>query len=963
MSTRKLEQKIKQLQGKLDSSSTAYTAGATPTSKDIKVESELTEAKQLKSRALGDETKARLDKRRNLGDDSEKKPGAFQRALGWLNAPVAAGAAIAETALGQGNQAGLIENIKENIEQHGTYGDVLRQSGASNLVAAPLGFALDVALDPLNIATFGTASAVGKVARGTQKAGLVGAKVSAKSAMYEKLDNLFAATSKQYNNHIFNNKPIQGNLSRLMTNVAKNSGVSASQYAEIVEDGVPALVRLTEQQTTNADKIIAGLAKGVDAGSPGLSDKAKRIIWGDAEEYLQKSLDEEDFAKGPKGSPSYIARHQAESAANKMNYEAKFAEETGTAVRIEESAKRNVAMAERYSEDQLDKQIFQSKLDDVIEKYLDEGSDEVEKLRHKDNIEEAKDYLATFTSLKADVEMYDKFVAKKLLNGTAQKFFKNHAKLMGVFKASVIGMSVPARVNQAIGNFIAFVPISGINPFNAGFTKSLTNATKFSYTQDVKYLQEMMGDDWQKLMKEYPDTFTKIMGIKAQFITEGPEYLRKRAAEFIRQGGDPKLAEALTEHANNYEALVKKTGDGVVDAASSAAEKRARRQATSPNAAIGTQFDKDLGNINVTQEFNIGAFSKWTKELEKKAAKGDKSAKMAHWMLTKPLEDYGRGDQIFKLGSVMHLTRNGISEAEMKVLQKWYKFQPGDISASKNGTRFRLTPGASMKVANEMFLNYSAMPAWSRIARVLPVVGMPFASFKAGAAKNVMKGIGYNPAYFNKVQNAIHEVSGEKGPGERKALESPYYEHITSNPAMVKIPFYKQNPVYLNLGNALHVFDTNLLDPPGRTLESKYGTELFSLIDKSGMFSDPTGQFMLNYAVMPMLLGEAIGPFNNELYPEDATALEKAGRALSGGIAPFVPRTPGALIGGSLPMSEEAIPYIPSYGGRRLQNAKVGKSASGTNSSSPPSELTGTALKAESGFPTYKVNTKVSSKK
>lgn len=1305
-----LDVKIEKLREKLKSSKTAVGAGVQPTKSDIQAEKDLRSAKAEKSRNLGKSDVVVSDR----GEEASK-PSAFNRVLNFLNAPVAAGAGVLETALGQGSEDGLLENVRANIREGSTYGDVLRQGGASNWIAMPVGFALDVALDPVNWATMGTAAFVPKVGKGVVKGGAKGLKVAAKAAASEKIDNMLGAISAPYRKHLWEGTPIRGRLGSVMEKVATTAKKSNKEYNELVEGGVSALERLTKEQQTQTEKLISKIGDALNEKKPGTTKWLKKNFWGDDKKWLDESKLAEDLRNAPDGPAVEKARiNKQRSVAASHFEEGDMLAKGDLPSRSASSADNQAKMATALADDMEDSMEFQARLEGHIERYLNDGSDAAKELRAKGQAFQ-EDYLSTFATYKADVEGYDKAVAKTLLNGTAQKFFKGHARLMGMFKANVIGLSIPARVNQAIGNFAAFVPISGINPFNTGFTNSISRAAKFSYTQNLKYIKEMLTDEQVlSLLNKYPDTFTKVMGIKAEFLTEGTQYLRRRMAQLAKEGGKNSKAidEALSYISRFEDDVAKKAGlksitKEMAEETLEKAGKQARKEAVAPFQSV-TQFDTSLGNTNLTQEFVIGQVSKWHKELAKKAANGDKGAEVLHWLLTKPLEDYGRGDQIFKLGMMMHTTKNGISQGEMKILQKWYKFKPGDIIESKNGLRYKLTPEASMDVASSMFLNYSAMPSWSKIARSLPFIGAPFAcrdedteiltengfkrynevkigemalslntvtkefewkpitdvhvydfngslvhlkhrsldirmtnnhrllvgkkrlvkeeknngrrirkpsnweisyktfdqlvnkdsivvgaekcyvpvkekeknvsddlvelvgwyvtegsvrernkdgspsrfcisqskpdgrkkieslrkrlgvdsyvhvrtaekhnawqnrnsfsnydcyvydfparlqkkmcelapdkqltskfitsltysqlvllyetliladgsrrrsgrdvfiqnggethdsfqllclllgktstssvkpnskcraisvcskvyrqtkrvkaamvsyngkvwcpevehngnwvarrngkidvtgnSFMAGAQKNVLRGVGYNLSYFNKVRNLIHEVSGEKGPMEKEALESPYYDHITSNPAMVKLPFFKENPVYLNLGNALHVFDSNLLDEPGRDYESKYGKEFVSLIDKSPFLKDPTGQFILNYAVLPFLLGEAIGPFNNELYSEDDTTAQKVGKSVTGAIEPFMPKTPGTGLA-ALPIPEEQLPYVPSYGARRFKNATLGKGPTGRNSSESAESKTIRAGFAEVGLPVYRLNLNTGSKK
>lgn len=980
MPTQKLDVTIERLRKKLRSSPTAVSSGASPTAKDVELDRQLRKAEEQKSQQRGKEIADRLNKRRVGTEDTGERPGVINRIFKFLNAPVAAGAGVAESLLGQGTKSGVLENIKANIEEGGTYGDVIRQGGVTNWLAMPAGFALDVALDPINWITAGSTAFIPRVGRGLVKGGVEGAEAAAKLSLASKLEGLGEAMMpSRYRAHVWDSAPLEGKMGKVLGDIAEKTKKHSQEYDEIVEGGVSALERLTNKQQTGVDRLISGVGEAINSVKPGATQWMKKHFWGDGKKYIEESKLSEELARAPDASAwekTKIAKRRQEA----MSFydEGRMLLDGEIPSRTSSSSDVAARMATVMADEMEDAVLIEGKLSDIVEQYM-KGNTERAQLLKQMPIDAQRDYLATFTTMRSGVEGFDKAMANKLVNPNTLKFFKGHAKAMALFKAGVIGLSVPARVNQAIGNLVAFVPIAGINPFRAGFAKSLVGATKFSYTRDVKHLRDFLSDaEIMKMLREYPETFTKVTGIKAEFLSEGTTFIRRRVKDLVDKGLDQGTADSMLAHVAKFENDLAK-GMGTKEATKKLLEQatsenvervlreglgEAKKAATKPFVTAGTEFDQLAGNINITQEFNFGIVAKWINDLEKSAKKGDKGAKALAWYLKKPLEDYGRGDQIFKLGVMMHLTRNGISEGEMKVLQKWYKFKPGDIIQSQKGLRFKLKPEASLDVANEMFLNYSALPSWAKIARVIPFLGAPFASFAAGASKNILRGVGYNLGYFNKTRQLIHEISGEKSPLERQALESPYYSNIKDNEAMLRLPFFKENPVYLNLGNAIHLFNLNMLEPPGRTFEDKYGTELVNLVDKSPFFKEPTGQFVLNYLVLPMLLGEAIGPFNNELYPSDASAAEKVGLTLTGAAEPFVPQTPGGLAAlAPIPVPDEALPYVPSYRFRRLRNALKGRSAIGTNSSEPASSRTLRALSADAGLPVYRVNVYAGDKK
>lgn len=101
------------------------------------------------------------------------KPTALERIGDTLALPTNIVAGAAERALGLG-RPGLVENIKENIEQKGTWGDILRQKGAGPVTSAVLGFAGDVVFDPLGGLTEGAVRLVPNIIKGVTKGGAKG---------------------------------------------------------------------------------------------------------------------------------------------------------------------------------------------------------------------------------------------------------------------------------------------------------------------------------------------------------------------------------------------------------------------------------------------------------------------------------------------------------------------------------------------------------------------------------------------------------------------------------------------------------------------------------------------------------------------------------------------------------------------------------------------------------------------
>ena len=234
-----------------------------------------------------------------------------------------------------------------------------------------------------------------------------------------------------------------------------------------------------------------------------------------------------------------------------------------------------------------------------------------------------------------------------------------------------------------------------------------------------------------------------------------------------------------------------------------------------------------------------------------------------------------------------------------------------------------------------------------------------------GMGTVMLKTLGYNPAFYNKVQYLLKEASGGKDPQEKAALESKYYSYL-DKPGYLRIPWFDKSPAYVRMTNMLPFYSLSLLNPAERNYESRFGDALTGLIDRSPFFKTPTGNTMLNYVILPMLLGEAINQFGQPIYPRDAGLLEKAAIATSGAIEPYNPlgRSAGTALG-ALPVGvpEAALPYVPSQSYKRMRNALKGRTPLGIPAKEPAGYRALRAALSDVGVPITPVNTNISSPK
>ena len=186
------------VQGKLNSSPTALGGKGIPTAFDVKNQTTLEGIQNaiqgLKNKKIDAQWYPPKDQ--NAADDKGSSPGWIGSTLDFISRPLYAVVGATKHAVGQGSGS-LYQDVADNmVRNKNTFGDVLGTIGAPKIVSAPLGFALDVMMDPLNWVTVGTSALlprlVGGVAKGfsTGKGAMRGLSIAAKSGLMEKANTI-----------------------------------------------------------------------------------------------------------------------------------------------------------------------------------------------------------------------------------------------------------------------------------------------------------------------------------------------------------------------------------------------------------------------------------------------------------------------------------------------------------------------------------------------------------------------------------------------------------------------------------------------------------------------------------------------------------------------------------------------------------------------------------------------------
>lgn len=183
------------IQDNLNSSPTALGGEGEPTATDISNQESLQRIKSTIQRLTDQKLRTQwygTDEVKNEDAQGEKSMGIVGNTLDFISRPLYGMVGATKHIIGQGKGT-LLEDVADNmVRNKNTFGDVLKSSGVPWAVSAPLGFALDIGLDPVNWLTAGSSAMVPRLLSGAYKGletgeGLArGLSIAAKSGLMEK---------------------------------------------------------------------------------------------------------------------------------------------------------------------------------------------------------------------------------------------------------------------------------------------------------------------------------------------------------------------------------------------------------------------------------------------------------------------------------------------------------------------------------------------------------------------------------------------------------------------------------------------------------------------------------------------------------------------------------------------------------------------------------------------------------
>jgi len=952
---------IKGIETALRKSPTAYAAGAAPSTKDIGMQIEKMRLKQRAETEEANRLREQWYPGEMKGEDREKSY--LQKLLHTMGTPLYATVGAVESALGKGTKKGLLENIKANVEEEGTYGDLLRSYGMSNLLAMPLGFALDVAGDPLMWATAGTSAMVPRVGYGAIKAGPKGALLGAKSGSLlglEKLGRfipglekkafpgLFMKATSKVDDVMKAERAVKG-IPKAFRTLSKKSVVAREAYEELVGTGVEQMLKKSATVVRIPDRMRKSMQK---------SAFGKRVLrdfdyssqqW---QEYATK-LDNEAIALAQSGDNVVDLSHlkgQDPSTAfidgvvgGKRTIPKSIRESGNILNGKNQKIYRAADSASQYSN-------FTGTTKNITEEHklimnalYSKNVGELVKNTAL-STKQAEKVIRVFSTAKVPIAKINEGFAKVLMSPAGANFFDGYLTFIGMFKTAKIGGNITAFAN-AMGGNLAMTAMSGIDVFDASFMRSMKKAITIMKGKDTNAIGSIFSssDDWVRYMNRQAlipggGSFKQIYGINPAFLKSA---MNNTMDDFVRQvskmDDTPKNAKEWDKIAQGFKKnQIKKTKE--------IAELYKGSSRITEAALAGDEVTSLIGEV-----FR-GPFAHYMEGFRK----GNATQRAFYKVAVGSMEAYSKIDQIWKLGTTLRLVQEGVDLKSLTTLAKRFAIGPDDVTQVVGRNLWKIKPEVAINIASEIYMNYLAMPAFVQAMRNIPFVGAPFAAFTYGMGSLMYKTALYNPSFYNKVQFLLKEISGDKSPLEKEALDSPYYSWFTKE-GMVKLPFFQENPVYLNLANMLPHYTMNFFQPIERDYESKIGRTLSGILDKVPFFKTPEGQVLLDYVVMPQIIKEeqAKGMFGQPLWPKNASLTEKIARgsmALAESILP-----PSLGYAGLFMPKSEATKWIPHYNLRKLAFAKEGKSAIGLPTKEPGAQKALRTSLGMAGLPTYQM--------
>lgn len=995
------QSQISQVQSALANSPTAASTTAPPTSADLSnaaretsLETNLQKLqKQYLSAAwYGDQTNT-------TSDQGGATSGVIGTVLNKLQAPLHGVVAGVRSLMGDTTPS----------TQPQDFSDLLKSHNVPYAIAAPLGFTLDVALDPVNWLTAGTGALVPRLAvgawKGAAEAGAEGAlrglSAGATSSALEK-----AATVAKWTPGLSRTSFAEG-LSQKAGD-AWETYKNATGINPLEHIASPGILRGKNFGLTSpageaqAGLNLSALARGIMSYVPKGNDIYNSLYYSSrdwvenqrlldaAERYSAKSSEAAaaGFKPVDEALSSAAATHGVSSPIVKPNVEILKNVPAGAekAALIDELNKASEDVSFISANPQ---NMASANPEEAAWRVVQEaqGADELRNVMSQlRGIDEA----SGSTGIKA----YDNATnwaknVKITLNGKDYQPIRGfldayQSLIQGAFKPAHTILSPTTWAMNILSAPVMYMMMGGEDV--TSFMKLYGQSYRMLMGFDPRtyFAHAFTSPEWQQLFDESPGLFRKSAGfgpgfVRGKYVIDKMVQMGRDQGLITAQNEDQVLAE-MSKFAKEMDAQTR-TGNlkAVPNEGPLAAIYRKVVKKPAPTA-YSTMLEKmrqggiqaptsaDLpANFTVRDPLaNAEVLDRIEQWVANKASEGSVPAKLASNFFQTARAGYEHQDQAGRLAIMRQLTETGMSENGLKILSRFSPLNPEkDLIARHvvNGKVYwTLSPVKAVDIANDVMINYAAMPAAIRMLRNLPLVGAPFASFGYGMALRTAQTMAYNPAVFNRVAFAIRSASGKQTPLEKAALHPPagqpnYYGFLNS-PTELRLPmnFFDKYPLYYNLTNVLPYYTLNIFQPSSRTYSQVLPNDIVSTLDSLPIMKDPIGSTLFDFFVLPTMIGNARPQsyLGQPLYPVNATSAQKGfylGRNLADQFTPS-----GIAPVGSLLPSDYA-QYLPGFRTREFATGKAGENQLGIPGSEPAASRQIRNLLGYLGFPVERVDT------
>lgn len=1015
-----LQKQRASLQTALDKSPTAFATSAAPSESDLLNETRLKSLDSRLQKLKNEELKKQWygePKGTDNTDSSGVHPGFIGRTLNALSTPLYGIVGGVEAALGQGSKRGLA-NIAANIDERDTFSNLLKRNNVPYLLAAPLGFSLDVAFDPVNWATAGTAAIIPRtaygLAKGTAKGGIgAGIEAAAKGVGYRaagvgsgalglvgagktNLRKTLKETATRYTDDYdqLTGRDIMGNIGKPGTGIGIFGNPGPTEYrgrvGNLIEEGLskipggnklwaafkydnPGYIKYAKWQDT-LERAYSPLGKAlpdeptlaqaeefvedIPISSPEARARADVLtgdVPGDASQFDMKNLGDFQSTIDPSIIPPSVNAGAVTARASSLADDTNFIVGNPKAVSNLDPDEQMARFADEINDDRMDRDVMQQLIDEF------ERPQDITGIKfYDDAMKRVKDF-----------KIKDAAVGAGIMNALGS--------FIGAFKLSKLGLSPATHFANASSGIplamMAGMSITSHNPMEF-FTKlKLLQGSPKAANDYIKRLanEAEQGARWVQYMKEHGGTYARVYGEEPEFIM-GRGFVDQvlqtgRDAGIVNAANEGQVLESLDQYMLMLRDKLRSVEEGTTAEGLLGIAKNAKRKAAStPDQMARQMADEGIASPNTVAltgaEFNENTwFREKLNQISDAAAKDDASvgAKLMDLFLNKSMGLYGRIDQSWRMTYADWMTLDGLTERELRTMGNMFGFNKADIVGKKIGkngeARFLVSPDKATELSADILFNYAAMPAAVRMLRSLPILGAPFASFMYGMAMRTAQTLAYNPASFNKINFALNAYSGEQGPIEKEALNSQFYNWY-KDPTMIRLPFFDNYPLYLNAANILPYYSMNIFEPPERKYQALLPESVAQIVDKSPFLKDPIGQLMFDYFIMPAMLRDErpLNSFGQPLFPTDATGVEKAGYAARSLADTVTPNliAPAGLIAGAA--APDSATFLPGYRTRQMAQAVQGKNTLGIQGKEDPASRVLRALGGYAGLPVQRLD-------